>query len=142
MERTYGAKIALIVKAVAAYHDVHPDRAAAPHGPPVKWHADMAKQARKLLDKGELTARDESQMQDEGSDRVTKCGDDGHLDSGQQEAADRGLAVGVTVNVHLEISWVRDDLDGSLRFAIEPLAPAKLRHDNRSLERDMIVRNE
>ena len=93
MERTYGAKIALIVKAVAAYHDVHPDRAAAPHGPPVKWHADMAKQVRKLLDKGELTARDESQMQDEGSDRVTKCGDDGHLDSGQQEAADRGLAV-------------------------------------------------
>ena len=71
----------------------------------MKWHADMAKQARKLLDKGELTARDESQMQDEGSDRVTKCDDDGHLDSGQQKAADRGLAVGVTENVHLEISW-------------------------------------
>ena len=93
------------------------------------------------MDKGELTARDESQMQDEGSDRVTKCDDDGHLDS-HQKAGDRGLAVGVTVNVHLEISRVRDDLDGSLRFAIEPLAPAKLRHDNRSLERDMIVRNE
>ena len=90
-------------------------------------HATATQDARKKrsLDKGELTARDESQMQDEGSDRVTKCGDDGHLDSGQQEAADRGLAVGVTMNVHLEISWVRDDLDGSLRFAIEPLASAK-----------------
>lgn len=108
-----------------------------------RLHATATQDARKKrsLDKGELTARDESQMQDEGSDRVTKCDDDGHLDS-HQEASDRGLAVGVTVNVHLEISWVRDDLDGSLRFAIEPLASAKLRHDNRSLERDMIVRNE
>ena len=81
-------------------------------------------------------------MQDEGSDRVSKCGDDGHLDSGQQEAADRGLAVGVTVNVPRKSPgsrWPRRQ--ATLRNRTACLCQVGGATD-RSLERDMIVRNE